>query len=291
MQDDSAKVVDQVTGVSLVLIPPQLAVHSAVGCAWCPATQSAFVLFQNYDIHVWSARGGTVRLASLWKQHRRSKLQTISLMLAATIPEQECAKLGLELNGTDFLLVGTVDGDVALLDMQKGAMQVCFCAHKLMAIKKVIADETHHRILSVADCSAKVWRFESGIRSFGQVNLSAPGSCACKAGTLFIVGTACGSVHTIDMITGLMLLSLKSSIHSDCVNTLQPSASQQYVISSSKDGTVKVWSTAGKLKLSLVNTKKMQCACFLGNDDILIGSGKQVELIREPFDISNRCDR
>lgn len=230
-----------------------------------------------------------MRLASVWKQHRRSKLQTLSLMPVATIPESERAKMGLQLTEQDVLLVGTADGDVALLNLQQGAMQLCFCAHKLMAIKKVIADETHHRLLSVADCSAKVWYLTGGIRSFGNISLPAPGTCVCKVGTLFIVGTACGSVHVINMINGLLSLSLKSAIHSDFVTTLHPAASKQCVISSSKDGTVKVWHTSGKMILSLVNTKRMQCACFLSNDDILIGSGKQVEVIRQPFDVSSRC--
>jgi WD40 repeat protein len=136
----------------------------------------------------------------------------------------------------------------------------------------------------------QVWHFSGGIRSFGSVSLPAAGTCACKVSTRFIVGTACGSVHVIDMISGLLSLSLKTAIHSDFVRTLQPSASDKYIISSSRDGTVKVWDLDGKLILSMVNTKRMQCACFLSNDDILIGSGRQVEIIKQPFDISSRCD-
>jgi WD40 repeat protein len=134
----------------------------------------------------------------------------------------------------------------------------------------------------------QVWHFKGGIKSFESVRLPAAGTCVCKLSTRFMIGTACGSVHVIDMISGAMTLSLNNAIHSDYVRTLQPSSRGMYVISSSKDGTVKVWDTDGKLLLALMNLQRMQCACFLSNDDILIGSGRQAEIIRQPFDISNR---
>lgn len=290
MQDDSARVVDEVTGISQVLIPPQLAVHSARQYAWCPSSRSAYVLLQNYDLHVWSVESGSVRLSSIWKQHRRAKPRALCVMSVATIPESTLEKLGLDLAGSHVLLIGTADGDIALLDMQHGVMGLCFCAHKLIALNHVIADEKHHRLLSVADCNAKVWHFNGGIKAFGNIVLPAAGSCACNIGSVFIVGTASGSVHMIDMKSGLLTLTLKSAIHTDYIRTLRPSGSNKYVISSSKDGTVKAWDASGRLILSLVNTKRMQCACFLSNDDIIIGSGRQVEVIRQPFDISSRCE-
>jgi hypothetical protein len=110
-----------------------------------------------------------VRLASVWKQHRRSKLQTISLMPVETIPESEYTKLDLHFTDEEVLLVGTADGDIALLDVHQGSMQVCFCAHKLMSISNVIADEKHHRLLSVAECSAKVC-FQPTLHKLGLLN-------------------------------------------------------------------------------------------------------------------------
>jgi hypothetical protein len=146
--------VSEATGQSHVSIPPQLALHSAKKCVWSSASNSAYVLFQNYDIHVWSARGGVLELTHVWKQHRRSKLQTISLMNIETIPKSEWPKLGLQITDKEVLMVGTADGEVALLDLQQGAMQLCFCAHKV--ISEVLADAKHQRLLSLADCSAKV---------------------------------------------------------------------------------------------------------------------------------------
>lgn len=139
-----------------------------------------------------------------------------------------------------------------------------------------------------------MWSFRSGVRSSGTTNLGSHGTSAVVCCDNFVIGTATGTVHIVESKTGLCTITLARVIHTSTIHSLHADQSREWVVSSSADGTVKIWKLDGVILACLQNTRKMVCACFLNDQmDVLLGAHTRLEVVqRGEYDSSNhlRCD-
>lgn len=125
LQDDSARLLEPHTGKSIMSIPPQLASQSVISCAWSVHSQFLYMLLSNSIVHVWRPKAQTdqAQLQAVWNHHRRSRLVTLSMAAQETIPKAQLRLWGVSstMHADEFLLAGTADGDVWIMDRRASA--------------------------------------------------------------------------------------------------------------------------------------------------------------------------
>lgn len=114
----------------------------------------------------------------------------------------------------------------------------------------------------------------------GTTNLGSNGTSAALCGNQFVVGTGSGAIYVVESQTGLCTITLSRAIHTGTVHSIHADNSREWLVSTSADGTVKIWNMRGSIVSSLQNTRKVVSACFLNNkQDIVIGAETQLEVI------------
>ena len=197
----------------------------------------------------------------------------------------------------------------AILCRSNGAQMISFCAHKLCSVKHIICDQRKQRVLTIAGAfaehalsrrtlghrvatmisadmtvgsAARVWTFKNGVRSMGTTELGARGTSAEVCGKHFVIGTANGAIHLVESETGLCAITLACAIHTNSVQSIHADQSHEWLVSTSADGTVKVWTISGAVIACLQNTRKVTCACFLNEGlDILLAAPTQLQVVRK----------
>lgn len=178
LQDDSARIIEPIKGETILSIPPQLASQSVISCALSEKSQTIYILLSNSTVHVWQPvpLSTSAQLVAIWTEHRRARLVTLSTLAQAAVPTPQLRSWGMSsLDQSDeFLLAGTSDGDVWIMDRhahgtqtsgcichcspsnrcvlsrKAGSQLISFCAHKLCPIQQMIGDDKEQRILTVA---------------------------------------------------------------------------------------------------------------------------------------------
>eukprot|EP00892_Ulva_mutabilis_P006734 jgi/Ulvmu1/4432/UM002_0157.1 len=289
-EDDSARLLDAQTGKVVMSVPPQLASQSVNSCALSSFSQTIYMLLSSSVVHVWQPVPHTDRtqLVGVWTQHRRSRLVTLCIAPQETVPSAQLRSWGLPpaRQEDEFLFGGTADGDVWIMDRSTGAQMISFCAHKLCGIKHILCDPELQRVLTTAGSAARVWSFKNGVTSMGTTNLVSDATSTALCGSHFVIGTASGAVHIVESHTGLCAITLACAVHTGAVNSIEADSQREWLVSTSSDGTVKVWNLSGAVIYSLQNTRQVACACFLnGNPDLLLGAPTQLEKVRlEDYD-------
>lgn len=114
----------------------------------------------------------------------------------------------------------------------------------------------------------------------GTTNLGSNGTSAAVCGNNFVVGTGSGAIYVVESKTGLCTITLSRAIHTGTVHSIDVDHSGEWLVSTSADGTVKVWTLKGSVITSLQNTRKVVCACFLNDKhDIVIAARTQLEVV------------
>ena len=274
---------DTRTGTSVVTVPPQLTTCAVLSWCFDAVASRLYVLLDQGHVHVWQVLAAQpAAVVDIWVHLAAEQLTCLGLLVSGGIPDERAQKLGLCAVGQsmpDLIMVGTSTGDVMFLSAE-GQVQMRFCAHKLLPVKHVCACAQEHRLLTVTDAGIKLWDLSKGARMlFAAANVSQV-TCVTTLGCRFALGTSGGGVRFIEMrwgseqpVQGTQHGKRTTSVQADCVLGL--------LVSSSLDGTVKVWNTRGELCSTIWIAQPVTCACIVSGDgDIVCGIGQELVHIR-----------
>jgi WD40 repeat protein len=282
VQDTSVRFLKASNGESITTVPPQLTTHAIASWCFDALACRLFVLLNNSDIHIWTMPSGApATLTGIWTQASGERLACLGLLIAGSMRHERAQALGLCASVTappDLVVAGTEEGDVVFLHPDSEDVAMRFCAHKQMRITHVLACADEHRLLTVTDTGLKVWDLGKGVKMVRATSSASPVSCVASFGPWFVLGTSAGGVRWISTRSGEEQAG-GGPVHSKCVTSIQADLLGQRAVSSSLDGTLKVWSAARELLHTIWVGRPLTCACFAnGTGDIVCGV--RHELIR-----------
>lgn len=266
-------------------MPPQLSTHGVTCTMFDALACKLYVLLANSHVHVWYiSTTQPPKIADVWTQREREKLSCMCLFVKGSMPQERATELGLCLETgelLDFIVAANMDGDVIFLSTGTGQIVLRFCAHKLAKITHVLVDGDHHRLLTVTSNAVKVWDLARGIKMLCATSSASSVTCVSLLQDWFLLGTSSGALRFINVIDGQERPLLSDDAHVSRMASVQASDFLQHAVSSSPDGTLKLWDVQRRLVRTVLIARAVTCACFLNNSgDLVCGIGHELVIIR-----------
>ena len=276
---------DAKTRETVFLTPPQLSAQNTLCTTVDVLACRLYVLLSNGHVHVWQlSASAPPRLHMVCTTLEREGLTTLALLSAAAVPRAAADLMCLNRDASgevaDHLIASNRDGDIIVLDASTLDIVLRFSAHKLCHISHLRVDAEHRRLLSVAGSTVKLWDLARPFKLIRASDLDAAVTHVAALNDAFFVTTADGKLSTVDMGDGAVLAS-DAIGHSQPATALTANPLLQHLVSSSSDGTLKLWSANRTLSRALLIGQSLTCACFLNDGgDLLVGIDQKLVAIQ-----------